>query len=178
MQPDPGPMARFEALRDDPATMGMICQRINGEPPETLKVICKALGIPLGKTFEWISEDRGRTEQYLNALRVSADSDIHETVTIADGAKPEDVSVARLRVETRFRRASKWDRGRYGDATEVKHTGSVSLVAVLSSLPRQEVDVTPRVAEPALEDKNKEVPEKNSAQKIQAQPVSAEAEAI
>jgi hypothetical protein len=65
-----------------------------------------------------------------------------ESVKIADdGGSPEAGEVQRdkLRIDTRLKLASKLNRARYGDAVEHKHTGSVSLIAVLSSLPRGRV---------------------------------------
>jgi terminase small subunit-like protein len=105
-------MARFAEVIADPQTMGVIAQRI--VDGETLREICKAWKVPHGKMFEWISEDRGRAEQYLNALRICSETDVHEVVPLADAAKPEDVGVRKLQIYARLQRAEKFDRGRFG----------------------------------------------------------------
>ncbi len=120
---DPGPLARFKHIAAQPETMSIIVQRItDAENPETLKDIAKAWQIPHGKLAEWITENRGRTEQYLNALRISADSYIHEVVPIADGTHPGALPTAaerKLQVEARTRVAGMWDRNRFDARTSV-----------------------------------------------------------
>lgn len=157
---DPGPLERFRAVvEDNPATMDVIVQRLtDGEP---LKAIARSWDVPYGKLAEWITEDRERVERYSAALRIWADSLAQECVAISDeqgevvneNGKVFDPDVARdkLRIDTRLKLAGKLDRARYGDQTELKHTGSVSLVAVLSSMPRGviEKDVTPSLEETA-----------------------------
>jgi hypothetical protein len=153
---DPGPLGRLEYVIEQADTMAIVVQRLSGG--ETLKEIAKAWEVPYGRFAQWIVEDRGRSEQYNGALKIWADSLAQECVAIADEqgevskrdgtSYDPDVPRDKLRIETRLKLAGKWDRSRYGEATEVKHTGSVSLVAILSSMPRgQVVDVTP----PALE---------------------------
>lgn len=152
-------MARFREVVADEGAMEEIVRLLTDvETPTTLPGIAKAWRVPYGKLAEWITESRERTEQYGNALRFVSDSDIHETVRLADGATAQDVQVRKLQIETRFRRAAKWDRSRYGDAVEHKHSGSVSLLAVLASLPsaKAEVDVTPSAELPAPEAQREE----------------------
>jgi hypothetical protein len=155
--PDPGPMARLREVVADPQTMGVLVQRLSDG--ETLKSIAKGWQIPYGKLAEWLIEDRERSERYNAALKIWADSLAQESVGIADdgGTEAGEVQRDKLRIDTRLKLAGKWNRDRYGDATEVKHTGSVSLLAILSSMPRGNVieqDATP----PAVE----VLPEKNS----------------
>lgn len=110
--------------------------------------------MPYGRLAQWVLEDRERTDQYNQALKIWGDSLAQECVAIADEQAEvttrqgttfdPDVPRDKLRIETRLRLAGKIARERYGDATEVKHTGSVSLMAVLASMPRGfELDVTP-----------------------------------
>ena len=140
-------LQRFEEVIADPMTMSVIVQRItDADAPETLKEISRAWQVPLGKLAEWITQDRERTEQYANALRIAAEQCALDTVRIADSANPETVAVRKLQVDTRFRLASKLAREKFGEMNEVRHTGSVSLMAVLASMPRgRELDVTPIV---------------------------------
>lgn len=104
--------------------MSIIVQRItDADNPETLKQIAKAWQIPHGKLAEWITEDRERTEQYLNALRISADSDIHEIVPLADGTHPGSLPTAaerKLQIDARKDRARMWDRPRFSDHASVR----------------------------------------------------------
>ena len=174
--PDPGPLARFRVVVEDPETMAILAQRLTDG--ETLRDISKSWKVPYGKLCEWITEDRQRAEQYSAALRFAAESFVHEVVVIADSVVEDKQAIAkaRLRISAREWVAGKWDRSKYGDSAEVRHTGSVSLMAVLSSLPRGEVDITPAV--PALEAPAPEaenVPQKNSAQKNEA-PATASAD--
>lgn len=144
---DPGPLARFQDVVAQPNAMDVIVQKlVDGEQPMTLKAIAKAWGVPYTRLAAWIFDDRERAERYNAALRFAAETYVHEAVPIADEATAERdaVAKAKLQIDTRLRIATKWDRARYGDATEVKHSGTVSLVAILSSMPRgREVDVTP-----------------------------------
>jgi hypothetical protein len=146
---DPGPLARFREVIEDASTMGLIVQRVTDG--ETLKDIARAWSIPYGRLAEWIVEDRTRSEQFNQALAIWADSLAHESVQIADegGAEAGEVQRDKLRIDTRLKLAGKLNRPRYGDSTEIKHTGTVSLIAVLSSLPRGRVlDALPE-SEPA-----------------------------
>lgn len=137
---DPGPLARFAEVITNPATMSVIVQRLtDADAPETLKKIAKSWQIPYGKLCEWITEDRERAEQYSLALRFAADSFAHECVPIADDATPENVSVRKLQIDTRLRVAGKWFPHRYGEQMKHEHSGSLSLISVLSSIPRGEV---------------------------------------
>jgi predicted DNA-binding ribbon-helix-helix protein len=151
---DPGPLARIESVKADPTTMDVIVQRLaDGEHPESLKDIARAWKVPYTNLAAWIIEDRERADRYSAALRFAAETFVHQAVPIADGAKPErdEVAKAKLQIEARKWVASKWDRSKYGESTEVKHTGAVSLVAVLSGLRGRELDVTPSADSPQPE---------------------------
>jgi hypothetical protein len=148
---DPGPLARFRETIEDPTTLSVIVQRVTDG--ETLKEIATAWKIPYGRLAEWLIEDRERSEQYNQALQIWSDSLAQESVKIADegGSEAGEVQRDKLRIDTRLKLAGKLNRPRYGDAVEHKHTGSVSLIAVLSSLPRgRVVDVTPEAVPSSL----------------------------
>lgn len=152
MSADPGPLERLRAIVEKPDTMSQIVQRItDADEPQSLKAIARAWRVPHGKLAQWITEDRERTEQYAAALRIAGEMAALEVVEIADSATPESAFVDKLRIQTRQWYASRLARERFGESTEVKHTGQVSLVALLSGLPRGTpmVDVTPE--RPALE---------------------------
>lgn len=140
MYVDEGPIARLKEAIEDPNMMSIIVQRItDADNPETLKQIAKSRGVPLGRLSEWITADRDRTEQYANALRIASEQYALETISIVDAATPEDVAVRKLQADTRFRLASKLAREKFGEMNEVRVSGSVSLISVLSSLPRGRV---------------------------------------
>lgn len=166
-------LARLAEVIADPNTMSVIVQRItDGDDPETLKQIAKAWQVPAGKLAEWITEDRDRAEKYALALKIAAEQAALDTARISDGVpvqavdpngkplfdetgKPvlihHDVARDKLRVETRKWLAGKLAREKFGEMNEVKVSGSVSLIAVLSSLPRgRGVDVTPETVTSAL----------------------------
>lgn len=87
-----------------------------------LHMVCDqvAEGVNYSVLWKWLNAE-GRMEEYELALRAKADSEAHAMLGIADGATPEEVGVAKLRVETRDRLIKKWDRNRYGDKMEVMH---------------------------------------------------------
>lgn len=51
---DSGPMARFEAVKADPAALGVILQRLGAR--ESLRSISRAWRIPYRELCEWIRE--------------------------------------------------------------------------------------------------------------------------
>lgn len=107
----------------------------------TLKALCRHYQIEYGLLWAWMTEDGARLARYELALRGIADADIAETVELADGATVETVTVDKLGIDTRFKRAAIWDRKRFGQETKANtqiNLGANSLVAVLSSMSRVE----------------------------------------
>jgi hypothetical protein len=135
----------FDAFAADPVSETLVVQRI--AEGETLVEICRSLELPYSLVAQWIVEDAERVRQYDGALALWADAEAQRCIAVADGATPEDVAVAKLRISTRLSLAGKWDRRRYGEHTKVEHSGTVtSLIQVLASLPGpHERDVTPQV---------------------------------
>ena len=123
---DSGPMARLEVVVVDAATPGVVFQRVSDG--ETLKEIAKAWGVPVGRFTQWYMTEHG--ELYDAALKVRADQDAAETVEIADGVSLEDVPKAKLQIDSRKWRSGKWDRERYGEKTEVKHSGLMPTLVI------------------------------------------------
>lgn len=116
---DPGPMARFEEMKRDVATMSIIAQRLMDG--ETLKEIAVSRQVPYGRLAEWITEDAGRAEQYARASRIWVDSLGRETVSIADKVVDRaGAAAAKVRIDARHWLASKLDRERYGESSTVK----------------------------------------------------------
>ncbi len=156
---DPGPLARFAEVIENQTTMPVLVQRLS--EGETLKQIAKDWEIPYGRLAQWVIEDRERSEQYNVALKIWADSLAQECLAISDEqAEVEkrdgttfdpDVPRDKLRIDTRLRLAGKWDRNRYGEATKIEHSGGLSLISVLSSIPRGDVFENDPSPVPALQ---------------------------
>lgn len=119
---DPGGIARLEYIVAQPATPHEVFNRLTAEKPETLREIAKAWQIPVGRFVEWFATEHGNL--FESALRVRADELANEALSIADEqsevtkkdgtAFDPDVPRDRLRVDTRLKIASLWDRNRYG----------------------------------------------------------------
>ena len=123
---DPGPLARLAVVVGDAETPGTVFQRLcEGETP---REIAKSWQVPVGRFTEWFMTEH--VALYDAALKVRAAQDAHETVEIADGASAEDVGPAKLRISARQWRSSRWDRERYGDKTEVKHSGLMPTLVI------------------------------------------------
>lgn len=111
--PDPGPLARLEKVKSDPAAPMIIFARV--AEGETLWDIARAWRVPGGGLTEWFSTEHASL--YDAALKVRADALAHDALTIAD-EKNNEVPRDKLRVDTRLRLAAKWDRRRYGEEIE------------------------------------------------------------
>ena len=72
---------------------------------------------------QWVSQNEEVAKAYEQALRIAADEYGQETIEIADGADPETVSVAKLRVDARQKLSGKLYRDRYGE--QVQHTVTI-----------------------------------------------------
>lgn len=138
---NPGPLARFEEVIKQPNTMSIVVQRLTDG--ERLREIAKAWEIPYGRLAAWIAEDAERKSQYEAALSIWADSLAQEAVAIADeqaevvkeNGETFDPNVQRdkLRIDTRLKLASRWNRERYGERVQHQHTGlQPSLTIVLA----------------------------------------------
>ena len=91
-----------------------------------LRDIAKRLGIPIGELgrFLYLHE-----EGYRGMMRVKADLLAHETLGIADEGSVEDVAHRKLRIDTRLKLASKWDKTMYGDEkAAVKVDNQITIV--------------------------------------------------
>ena len=143
-------LRRFEEFRDETGTVSMLVQRIAGG--ETLKEVCAAREVPYSLVAKWIAETPELKAQYDAALRIWGDGLAQESVSVADGrdasqplrdvvkeltgveldddalervrlaALPNDVQRDKLRIDTRLKLASKWDRERYGEKVEIAQT--------------------------------------------------------
>ncbi len=81
--------------------------------------IARDLHLPFMVMWEWLGADEKRMRAYNHGWEMYA-SDIHaETIEIADTATIEEVPLAKLRIDTRFKAASSYDKKRFG--ATVKH---------------------------------------------------------
>ena len=115
-----GPMQRWARDVEDPFTVTVIVRRV--AEGERLKEICRSRGWPYSVVAQWVAQTEDVGKAYEAALRIAADDLAQETVGIADGAEPETVGVAKLRVDTRQKLAGKLYRDRYGEQVTVAHT--------------------------------------------------------
>ena len=133
-------------LEADPKMFDILLSEIttdNGlRPPE----VCQKMGLSWGAVLAWVNDDSERMDKFKAALEVRGHLLAEDALRIADGADPETVGVAKLRVDTRKWAASRLNPKWYGEHTKVEHTGTVTnLMQVLSSIPtRGEIDITPQ----------------------------------
>ena len=112
---------RMDALvqaHGDDGVLYMVCDQV--ADGASLKEICASEGVNYSVLWKWLNAEN-RMEEYELALRARADSEAHSMIGIADSATPDEVGVAKLRVDTRDKLIKKWDRNRYGDKVEVTH---------------------------------------------------------
>lgn len=89
---------------------------------EGMVAVCRAWDIPHGRFAAWVAADARRQEIYEGARKLRADALADEMLEIAD-REGDDVQQKALEIRARQWVASKWDRGRYGDAMVVQHQG-------------------------------------------------------
>jgi hypothetical protein len=95
-----------------------ICERI--ADGESLRAICASEGMPNHRDVtRWLSTRPEILPQYARAREAQADHEFDEIKAIADLASPEDVQVARLRIDTRKWRAGKLRPKVYGDKVAI-----------------------------------------------------------
>ncbi len=76
--------------------------------------------------YTWLREDEDFLERYARARDAQADKLFKECLEIADKATPENVSVARLQVDTRKWAAARLAPKKYGDRVEHDHKGGLN----------------------------------------------------
>jgi len=82
----------------------------------SVAVICAGPDMPSQQSvYTWLKQDEDFLERYARAREAQADKLFKECLEIADAARPEDVNVARLRVDTRKWAAARLAPKKYGD---------------------------------------------------------------
>jgi len=125
----PGRLEMLEEWRGDVASQGGFMRR--GAEGETPRGICGAMRLPYSRTMEVIKTRPELKALYAGALETWVESLAHETVAIADGVagseEGAEVSAAKLRVDTRFRLASKLYREMFGEDLKPAAVVNISL---------------------------------------------------
>jgi hypothetical protein len=93
---------------------------------------CTRNGCPPSSFFKTISENPAFQEEYARAKEIGLEMLADELIDIADGSDPLDVNRARLRVDTRKWVLCKLLPKKYGDKTEVEHSGGTTVNIVSS----------------------------------------------
>lgn len=127
---DPGPVARFEAVKANESTPSEVFARLTDpERPQTLDEIAKAWRVPRGAFVEWFMLEHG--ERYDSALKVLGASLGHRVLELADGATAERLGVLKLQANLYLRLAGHWHSERYSPKVEHKHTGDAPVLTIV-----------------------------------------------
>lgn len=91
---------------------------------DSLVKVCKRKWAPSYTTvMKWCREHSDFAQMYARAREDQADYLADDIVDIADGATPDDVQVAKLKVDARKWTAAKLKPRKYGDRVINEHTG-------------------------------------------------------
>ncbi len=101
----------WESLQAEPGLLEELCLRL--ADGETVRELAEAWGVPCGRVQAWVMADEGRYTAYCRAQETYAHTLMSEVVAIADEGK--NLGRDKLRIETRFRVAAAWAKGRYGE---------------------------------------------------------------
>lgn len=125
-------LARYLELIEEPGFLELLCQRL--ACGETLSDITRTMEVPYSKVMYWLMDDDARYEAYRRALVAQSRYEVDEALRIADDAagetEPVAISAAKLRVETRFKRAKHHAPKEYGDAQQAAGLAAVKIVLV------------------------------------------------
>jgi hypothetical protein len=111
-----------ELVRGDAEWWPGFCAALAEDGQGALQAETRQRGWSWGALWKFIVDSPEVRRDYQSALEAYSQDKALETVGIADGASAEEVAVAKLRVETRFKLAGKVDRGRWGDQVTVQHS--------------------------------------------------------
>ena len=78
----------------------------------SLRVVAEHRGVRVGELARFLAANEAA---YRGMLMVKADLLAHETLAIADEGGVEDVAHRKLKIDTRWKLLSRWDRQTYGD---------------------------------------------------------------
>lgn len=105
-------------------TVDDICERIG--VGESLRAICRDEEMPaLSTVFRWLTIHPEFSDQYARAREEQAEALADEITDIAD--TEEDVQRAKVRIDARKWVAGKLRPKKYGDKTQLEHSGEMKL---------------------------------------------------
>jgi hypothetical protein len=142
----------IEEIGDD-GLLSLIVEKLSeGTKPSD---VARDLHLPFQVLWNWLEADPKRQRMYNHGWEIYA-QDIHaETIQIADECSLEEVPLARLRIDTRFKAASNYDKRRFG-AKDVPDTrgfaGGITINIGSVDTPQMAqrvVEVLPQAAEEA-----------------------------
>jgi hypothetical protein len=82
---------------------------------QTVVSLCEEIGITGGRFYDWVNKSEERRAALARAREVAAHTLVEQTALIVDAATPEDVAVAKLRAENRWRMAKAYNKADYAD---------------------------------------------------------------
>ena len=103
------------------------------ERGSTVIAVAEHLGVSVSAIDRWVQRGgETRREAYARARARGGQSLAEESILIADQATPQDVQVAKLRIDTRWKMAGKLNPNEYGDkAQEINiNLGDITLSAL------------------------------------------------
>ena len=129
--------SRLTAYVEEDTPEGFLERIVTRTVTDKLEDVARSLQVPYSVLWRWLADDPERMAAYRASLEAKADAEAHRAVDIADGATPEDVAVARLRVDTRLKLIGKWGRKQYGDEAAVGggFGGGIQIVIGALSIP-------------------------------------------
>jgi hypothetical protein len=96
---------------------------------QSLTRICSAEGMPSPRTVsDWKAKDETFAAEFARARASGAEYLCDEAQDIADRATPENVQVAKLQGEMRWKRAACFCPSVFGAKAQVEHSGGVQIV--------------------------------------------------
>lgn len=121
-------MSRSKALQKTP-------EQFENHFDEVLTLMAKAepvhkvlKDLKIDESFiAWCMAEPERKELYEKAQAVAAEILMAETKAIADEATPEDIYMAKLRIEVRTKLATHWNNPRYGEKKQLEITNTVDI---------------------------------------------------
>jgi hypothetical protein len=84
---------------------------------QTVVSLCEEIGITGGRFYDWVNKSEERRAALARAREVAAHTLVEQTALIVDAATPEDVAVAKLRAENRWRMAKAYNKADYAESS-------------------------------------------------------------
>ena len=116
---DPGPVARFEEVIEDPLTPERIVQRLTGG--ETLRDMASSWCVPYKRLLGWVAGQAELSAQCMRATQLAGVELRMEGLEIVDEAeaRTDEIALARLRAEYRERLSRDLNKPLFGKAPDV-----------------------------------------------------------